>query len=909
MNAVEIEEAVSDLSQEPFDAAEFPFSFLAAFGNKEATIKRLRSGNTNKSDVGGVLQRNNIHIAVAEPGQTVETLARLKASPQTERQKAKFILATDGAQLEAEELGSGEVLSCRYGDLGNNFGFFLPLAGISTVAEVKNNPIDIKATSRLNRLYVQLLKDNADWGSPDKRGDLNRFMARMIFCFFAEDTGIFQGDDLFTSTVQTMTEADGSNTRDVLLRLFDAMNTRAPDGAARPGFPSWADRFPYVNGGLFADDIGCPTFSRTSRAYLLRAGELDWKTINPDIFGSMIQAVADEDERGELGMHYTSVPNIQKVLDPLFLDDLREQLEQAGTNKRMLFNLRQRLSRIRVFDPACGSGNFLVIAYIRMREIEDEIMRRRGEALTRSAISLTQFFGIEIKSFAAEIARLSLLIAEFQCDVRFIGQAEARALVLPLHATGNIRQGNALRIDWEEVCPPATVSAEERDLGGPTGRLNLEGGSEEREIYICGNPPYQGSVNQSQAQKADMESIFKKYLKTYKDLDYVSSWFVRAAEYLKGRSGVAAFVSTNSICQGEQVAMLWPILFKLGLEIDFAHTSFLWKNNASNNAGVTCIVVGIGNLTRQKLLFEGSEVRAALGITPYLTIGERVIVRKQTSPLSPIAKMQSGNKPTDNGNFILDGEDKRSLVRSFPETERLFRRFVGSRELTQGGDRYCLWIKDNDLAVASANPEIGNRISNVRAFRLESRGKQANENAETPHRFVFSPHTGGSCIAVSNVSSERREYLPANYFSGDTVVSNLASVAYDAPLWNFSIIVSKLHLAWIATICGKLKTDYRYSNTLGWNTFPVPKLTATDKARLTRCAADILLAREAHFPATIAELYDPEMMPTDLRAAHDCNDETLERIYIGRRFRNDTERLEKLFEMYTKMTTKKERAN
>ncbi|WP_322866055.1 class I SAM-dependent DNA methyltransferase [Aquicoccus sp. G2-2] len=663
MNAVEIEEAVSDLAQQPFDAAEFPFSFLAAFGNKEATIRRLRTGNTNKSDVGGVLQRNNIHIAVAEHGQTVETLAQLKASPLTERQKAKFILATDGTQVEAEEVGSGEVISCRYDELGNNFGFFLPLAGISTVAEVKNNPIDIKATSRLNRLYVQLLKDNADWGSADKRGDLNRFMARMIFCFFAEDTGIFQGDDLFTTTVQTMTEADGSNTREVLLRLFDAMNTKAADGAARPDFPSWADKFPYVNGGLFADDIGCPTFSRTSRAYLLRAGELDWKTINPDIFGSMIQAVADDDERGELGMHYTSVPNIQKVLDPLFLDDLREQLEAAGTNKRKLFNLRQRLSRIRVFDPACGSGNFLVIAYIRMREIEDEIMRRRGEALTRSAISLTQFFGIEIKSFAAEIARLSLLIAEFQCDVRFIGQIEARALVLPLHATGAIVTGNALRIDWEEVCPPVTASAEEQDLGGPTGRLNLEDDSEEWEIYICGNPPYRGSSWQTTEQKSDLEQLCRSRIKSWRSLDYVAGWYIKAADYSDISDIGFAFVATKTICEGEQVPALWPFLIDSGLRISFAHQSFTWANLASHKAGVTVIIVGMSkNVPQQVKLYQNGEIRLVDNISPYLVPGKTVVVSRTGSACCGKAAMLRGNMPTDGGNFIMASDEARELV-------------------------------------------------------------------------------------------------------------------------------------------------------------------------------------------------------------------------------------------------------
>ena len=606
MNAVEIEEAVSELAAAPFDAVEFPFRFLEAFGNKATTITRLRAGSTNSSDVGGVLQTKNIHLAVAAPGETGEMLRRLRESPRTAKAKAKFILATDGTQLEAEDLNSGETIACTLAVLGEHFGFFLPLAGISTVAEVKNNPIDIKATGRLNKLYLEILKDNGDWGTAARRQDLNRFMARLIFCFFAEDTGIFNGDDLFIATIRQMTEADGSNTREVLEELFRSMNLDPRKGPR--GVRPWADVFPYVNGGLFTGAVDCPRFSRTARAYLLRAGELDWKTINPDIFGSMIQAVADDDERGELGMHYTSVPNIQKVFDPLFLDDLREQLEKAGTHKRMLFNLRQRMSRIRVFDPACGSGNFLVIAYIRMREIEDEIMRRRGEALERSAIRLTQFFGIEIKSFAAEIARLSLLIAEFQSDVRFIGQAEARALVLPLHATGNVVTGNALRINWEEVCPPVKVSLEEHDLGGPTGRLALDGGGEDWESYICGNPPYYGSRRQDEQHKSDLENLFSDCVKKWKSLDYVCGWIFKAKCYAVTSNCSFAFVSTSSISEDLQVGLIWPLVVDDDHGIIFAHRSFKWKNLAKNNAGVTVVVVGVGRERREAELFDGESV-------------------------------------------------------------------------------------------------------------------------------------------------------------------------------------------------------------------------------------------------------------------------------------------------------------
>lgn len=907
MNAVEIEEAVSQLADAHFDPQEFPFAFLAAFGNKEATVKRLRAGNTNKSDVGGVLQRNNIHIAMAEAGKTVEMLARLRASPLTERQKAKFVFATDGSHFEAEEIGSGEIISGPLTELGNHFGFFLPLAGISTVAEVKNNPIDIKATGRLNRLYVQILKDNPDWQAADKRGDLNRFMARLIFCFFAEDTGIFNGDDLFTATIRQMTEADGSNTRDVMLELFRSMNLD-PRKGHRAGVKSWADVFPYVNGGLFKDDIGCPTFTRTSRAYLLRAGELDWKTINPDIFGSMIQAVADDDERGELGMHYTSVPNIQKVLDPLFLDDLREQLEAAGTNKRKLFNLRQRLSRIRVFDPACGSGNFLVIAYIRMREIEDEIMRRRGEALERSAISLTQFFGIEIKSFAAEIARLSLLIAEFQCDVRFIGQMEARALVLPLHATGTIVTGNALRIDWEEVCPPVTASAEEQDLGGPTGRLNLEGGGEEWETYICGNPPYHGNAKTSAQEKSDIKFLFNKKLQKSGLFDYVTGWAFKAHEYTRKARAGFAFVSTNTLCQGQHVGNIWKPLRSDGLQITFAVQSFKWANLAKNNAGVTVICVGVVPHRRIRWIYGDGERRQVENINAYLLPGPDVFVEESRKQLSGLPRMVKGNYYAKSDHLLMPlSELDRYIEGGLPKNNT--RRFYGSVEVIRGAPRGTLWFPEEPSRDALQVLDIRDRIEKGAIDRRNSKDCVSNGMFDRPHQFREMNEPEKMMIAIPTVSSERRKYLPVDILPSNSVISNMCFALYDVPVIYLSIIASSLHLAWISTVCVRMRTDFRYSSTLGWNTFPVPKLTETDKANLTRCAEDILLARETHFPATIADLYDPEKMPDDLRAAHERNDETLERIYIGRRFRNDTERLEKLFDMYTKMTAKKEKAS
>lgn len=914
MNAVEIESAVSDLAAQPFDAAEFPYAFLAAFGNKETTLKRLRTGNNNASDVpGGVLLRNNIHIAVCGAGAVGESLRTLRDSPATTKAKAKFILATDGQTLEAEELISGETIACDFEDFPNHFGFLLPLAGISTIKEIKDNPIDVRATGRLNKLYVELLRENPDWAREERRSDMNHFMARLVFCFFAEDTDIFNGKGLFTQTVDQMSANDGSNTHQVLSEIFRAMNIKVSERAnADPRLPNWANGFPYVNGGLFSGSTEVPRFTRMARTYLMHAGALSWREINPDIFGSMIQAVADDDERGALGMHYTSVPNILKVLNPLFLDDLRAALADAGDNERKLLNLRKRMARIRVFDPACGSGNFLVIAYKQMREIEAEINRRRDELHMRSEIPLTNFRGIELRDFPAEIARLALIIAEFQCDVLYRGQKDALAEFLPLDAQNWIVCGNALRLDWLSICPPTGTSVKvvSDDLFlTPLDQTEIDFTNEGGETYICGNPPYLGSTWQSAEQKDDLRAIFDHRCKSWKSLDYVSGWFMKAADYGQRTPCISAFVSTNSICQGQQVAILWPLVFASGHEIAFAHTSFKWNNLASHNAGVTVAVVAIANpAPKARRLFAVNDVGEMVVkeipyINAYLVPGANVVVEKASRPLGPQAEMTKGNQPTDGGHLLLSRDEMLKLHLTPKQQANLVRCIYGSAEFIRGLERYCLWIDDCNKEEALAIPTVSRRLENVRKMRLESTKAATVALADAPHRFGEIRQFGTEVvIAVPKVSSEGREYLPVGPLVVGTIVSDLLFALVDSPLWNMALIASRLHLVWIATVCGKLETRYRYSNTLGWNTFPVPLLTEQNKADLTRCAEDILLAREAHFPATIADLYDPETMPDNLRHAHERNDEVLERIYIGRRFKNDTERLEKLFELYTKMT-------
>jgi len=911
MNAVEIEEAVTALAERPFDAAEFPFAFLEAFGNKETTLKRLRSGTSNKSDLGGVLQTNNIHIAVCKAGEVTKTLIALKASPATAKAKAKFILATDGETFEAEDMESGETVACAYADFPNQFGFFLPLAGISTVQQVRESSFDIRATSRLNRLYVELLKDNPDWGAADRRPDMNHFMARLIFCFFAEDTNIFHGTSLFTGTIEQMSARDSSDTHWVIGELFRAMDTKIEERAGSD-LRSWANTFPYVNGGLFSGRMDVPRFSKIARSYLLHIGNLDWTKINPDIFGSMIQAVADDEERGALGMHYTSVPNILKVLNPLFLDDLREQLRVAGENARALLNLRRRMSRIRVFDPACGSGNFLVIAYKEMRAIEAEINTRRGEVDRATEVPKTNFRGIELRDFPAEIARLALIIAEYQCDVIYRGQKLALAAFLPLDKQNWITCGNALPVDWLSICPPTStgVKMNADDLfSTPLDQAQIDFENEGGETYICGNPPYKGSQSQDSEQKDDLEAVFERTGVNWKGIDYVGGWFQKASDYCSGASAAFAFVSTNSICQGKAVSGLWPHVLKNNLEIKFAYTSFKWANLASHNAGVIVVVVGVApKSTSKKRLFvttpnttiESTEVKY---INAYLVSGPEIYVEPRSENISGLCSMAFGNMPIDGGflSYTKDEIEAAGIPKDFQR--RFIRKIYGAAEYIRGQNRYCLWVGGGEAAEIIKEPTIKVRLSQVQRFRSASKRPATIELAGKPYRFGWVSQTGNEVVTIlPRILSERREYITVGHEPAGTLTTDQAYALYDAPLWNLAIIASRTHIVWITTVCGKLKTDLRYSNTLGWNTFPVPTLTEKNKADLTRCAEDILLAREVHFPATIADLYDPDTMPTDLREAHERNDEVLERIYIGRRFRNDTERLEKLFELYTKMT-------
>jgi hypothetical protein len=745
LNAVEIEEAISQLAEQEFDAESFPYAFLEAFGNKPATIKRLKTGSTNSSDLGGVLQRNNIHMMVCEDGSVADTLFKLKDSSATKKGKVKFILATDGEEFQAEDLNSGETVACEYQDFPNHFGFFLPLAGITTVKQVRESSFDIRATSRLNRLYVELLKDNPEWGTNERRHDMNHFMARLIFCFFAEDTDIFNGEGLFTQTVEQMSERDSSNTHEVIGEMFRAMNTKINDRQDAK-LPRWADQFPYVNGGLFSGNTDTPKFSKIARSYLIHIGNLDWQRINPDIFGSMIQAVTDEDERGELGMHYTSVPNILKVLNPLFLDDLREKLEEAGDNQRTLLNLRKRIAKIRVFDPACGSGNFLVIAYKQLREIEAEINQRRGEPGRKSDIPITNFRGIELRDFAAEIARLALIIAEYQCDVLYRGQKEALAEFLPLNSENWITQGNALRLDWLSICPPTGTGVKMQaddlfEISLDQSEIDFE--NEGGETYICGNPPYKGSSEQTKEMKADMDFLLKGRIQKYKSLDYVSGWLIKASDYSSRTPTHTAFVTTNSICQGQHIPVLWSYLKHQGQEISFAYTSFKWRNLAAHNAGVTVIIVGLtpDSAANHKLFDVNSDGEAVAKdckfISPYLIPEISTIVEARRKPLSEgLMPLDYGSKAADGKNLNMSYREAKQLEEIDPRVKPFLFKYVSAEDAIKGKLRYCLWINEDNKNLAILIPEIEKRVNAVKKFRLKSKKVATKKLADISYAFA-----------------------------------------------------------------------------------------------------------------------------------------------------------------------------
>ena len=900
MNIAQIENNLQEIIQ-AFNKETFIYDLLLAYGLPKASISKLKIGNMNLSKTEGeIIWKKKLFFRSVENADVHEVITSIKGDESNLRHEPRFIIVTNFETLLAVDTKTSDTLDIPVLNLPKHYDFFLPWAGMEKAVHQNENPADVKAAERMAKLYDEISKDNPT-KTPEEVHNLNVFLSRLLFCFFAEDTGIFKKSQ-FTHAINNHTQPDGSDLNSYLDTLFEVMNTSENQ---RYGLPDYLNSFPYVNGGLFRNSQSAPVFTRRSRQMLIESGDLDWSAINPDIFGSMIQAVITPEHRGGLGMHYTSVPNIMKVIEPLFLDELREEFDAGKNEPKRLNKLLDRISRIKIFDPACGSGNFLIIAYKELRSLEIDILLQlqkmqkaatgfepyqlelipksqltlaaqfQVELFTR--VQLSQFYGIELDDFAHEVAVLSLWLAQHQMNTRFKEVFGAATPTLPLKAGGNITRGNATRVDWEVVCPK----------------------KEDDEIYILGNPPYLGSSVQSRDQKQDMSFVFDG-LAGFKNLDYISCWFFKGANYIRNANAKYAFVSTNSISQGEQVHMLWPILFSKHLEISFCTTSFLWSNNAKGKAAVFCVIIGLANISnKDKIYFRNNLRMAVKNIGPYLIPTEtNSIISKRLKSISNLPEMTYGNKPADGGHLLLSDSE----VQIMPITAQPFiKKAIGAREFIDGVNRWCLWIEDNYLDQANAIIPIFERINLVRKMRLASPKMATQKLASQSHKFGEIRHKGIEAILVPRHGSDRRHYLPFGYVSSSTIILDSAQAIYTDETWIFSVISSKIHYAWIKASCGKIKEDPRYSSSLGYNTFPFPKISDFQKQELEKHVYRIFEEREAHSEKNLAQLYDPKKMPAGLREAHRQNDLAVERCYRTKPFESDEERLEFLFKLYEQM--------
>lgn len=900
----DIESALTVFKEKDVVAGEVGYEILKAFGKGEADIRRYRDGKGVLARYDGLLIKGLFgYKSVSTTTSLTATLEEMKQDPQVVKAAPKIVAVSDGETILAYDMRERESYENPLNRLYCDFAFFYPLCGVERFTNIDESPADVKAAEKLAKLHDELRAYN-EFSSKSELHDLNIFIARLLFCFFAEDTGIFE-DNLFTGSVVRYTKEDGSDLADYLGAAFNVMDVRLRNEDTL----KIISQFPYVNGGLFAKHIQIPKMGFRSRKIIIECGELDWKNINPDIFGSMIQAVVDPNVRATQGMHYTSVPNIMKVINPLFLDDLqgaynhlRDQYEQKkrqydiGGLTDTLYNkdlkvihkdcqkLLGRMSKMKFFDPACGSGNFLIITYKALRMLEMDILRLMRQIIPEldffdsSVIQLKQFYGIELLDFPHEVAMLSMWLAEHQMNRKLHDDFGVNTQALPLHNITQIVCGNACRMDWKEVCPHTA----------------------DEEVFVFGNPPYLGSRNQDKEQKYDMKAVFRK---DFGSLDYIACWFYKGAKYIENSKAECAFVTTNSICQGLQVALLWKRVLQNGVEVSFAHTSFKWSNNAKHNAAVTVAIVGITAHKRPKYLFTDDRVMTVDNITAYLFPGKDIFVESASMPLNKsMPQMNFGNMAADGGQLLFTTSEKDDFVSKEPESEQYFRQIYGSEELINGKDRWCLWLYGHDVSDFEDFPLIKERIDKLRAIREKSSRPQL---AEIPHLFAqITQPMGVNCIVVPRHSSETREYIPMGYIDKSKLASDACMVVGTDDISIFGILTSRFHMAWVRTVGGKLETRYRYSAQLCYNTFPFPKLTAEKKQALSEAAEEVLLTRADHPEKTLAELYDPEKMPEDLRNAHHVLDDLVESCYPGYPFANDEARLECLFKLYEKMTAK-----
>ena len=912
----EIEERLQTLKSNTLFADDIGFQLLYAFGKSEREIERYKEGKGILKTFDGLLIKGLFCYRGTDSTRLASELENLKQDIQVQKAAPAIIAVSDGKSIIAYDPNEKDTYENKLERLYCDFAFFYPLMGVMRVHYVEESPADIKAAEKLAKLHDELRAYN-EFNSDSDLHDLNIFITRLLFCFFAEDTGIFD-ENLFTSSIQRFTKPDGSDLSQYLDETFNVMDL----SLRRSEIPSIVKQFPYVNGGLFSKHIQIPKMGQRARKIIIECGELDWKDINPDIFGSMIQAVVNPEERASQGMHYTSVPNIMKVINPLFLDELRSEYNKLndlyGQKRQMLEigaitetvfyhecksikrkgeDLLRRMSRMKFFDPACGSGNFLIITYKSLRFLEMDILRLERKCIPdneilfvdNSVISLSQFYGIELLDFPHEVAMLSLWLAEHQMNTKLNAEFGVNTKALPLKNITQIVCGNACRIDWNTVCPHTS----------------------EEEVFVFGNPPYLGYSKQSKEQKQDLQIVCSS-MPNFSKLDYISCWFTKGAQYINGNKGKFAFVTTNSVTQGEQVALLWKNILN-SLVIDFAYKSFMWKNNAKNNAMVAVTIIGLSNVnTNSKRYYDGERINLVENISPYLIIGKTTFVEPTNISISGFPEMIKGCSPVDDQNLLMILQEKESIENTDPLFAKYIKSYIGADEFVNGKERFCFYFEESDKTIVSKlsalSSSFGDRLEKVKAFRASSTKEATRNYANTPYLFIERKYRAEKSIVVPQTGSEKRKYLPIGIADENTVLSNAVRLIYCGEEYDmclFGILASLMHMVWVRTVAGRMKTDMQYSNTICYNTFPFPKISAEKKAEIEEAAEEVLVTREFYPDKTLAELYDPDKMPQDLREAHAKLDDIVESCYPGYPFASDEARLECLFKLYEKMTANK----
>jgi hypothetical protein len=809
----------------------------------------------------------------------------------------QYVLLCDFDRFLLEDLDNDTSVEFTLDQLPDRLGYFDFFVGEKTRQLEDQAPVTIKAVSLLDELHNDLAS------SGYAGHDLEVFLVRVLYCLFAEDAGIFGdvGSKRFTRLIEDHTNPSGTDTGPILSQLFQILNT---DGGKRPkNLPNHL-QFPYINGQLFKEPIQIPIFNESMRQKLIDCAALDWSYISPAIFGALFQGIMDKEARRKGGAHYTSEKNILKVIEPLFLDQIWADFEACKGSIQKLKNFHAKLQSHHFLDPACGCGNFLVVTYRELRLLELEVIQelnRAGHLWTKTArnkpgdkdqlvmdaadvakVNVDQFHGIEIDEFPVQIARVALWLTDHLENRRLertFGRAYAR---IPLLKAANIVQGNALQLDWRDVLPPEKCTA------------------------VMGNPPFVGKNYRTEKQDVHMSAV-AGHLPKWKSIDYVANWHIKALDYIQGTEIPVGFVSTNSICQGEQVSALWPYLLEKGLKINFAHRTFAWQNEAKGNAGVHCIILGFSLVPshRSPLWSYATptaepECTLETNISPYLIPGPNTIVHPRSEPLcAGVPVMVNGSKPTDGGHYLFSPEEKDEFLELEPEAAKFFRRCIGAEEFINGKERWCLWLKGADPAELRKLPLVLKRIDAVRAFRASSPDKTTNKDADRAAEWQAIRHTGKPYIVVPQVSSERRAFVPIGFVEGDVISTNLNLVIPDGTLFEFGILCSTMHNAWMRVVGSRLKNDYRQSPLLVYNTFPWPNaLTPKRRADVER-AGQLLLDSRAKYPnARLADLYDPRTMPPEVRSAHRALDRIVDLCYSRGTFKNELERVSFLMGLF-----------